>query len=519
MRKLLLLAVLTAFGLGSFAEDTNYSPTLDVNFRTASGNTAWNTGYPISAADDGNTQFECNYFNGLFALQKYTVADLQNATKLVLTLYQAPSSGTDAIRVWSFPNNDWTADSGVDDMVGYATQAVGIAPRTSEGSLNTPLVEKGTWGANTLNPRPATFTISGTALATVKANASSDGTFTLMLTDGNLTSASNRKYLTSNSANGDGVPTITATIETPTVMMNGVGYSTLEEAFDAAVAAEQDATIEVSADQKLTKRQTLNKAISLTIVPTQDITIKGPKNTMWFLVNVSNATLSIGSKDHKITLDGIGDDHSTNNCHVTRRENGSKLYLTNIEFNNFTLGANNLIGCKNAGGGIYIEDIAINNCSTTGNGLIENLREANDALYLKGFLNVGTDCQGTTIYTAKNRIRMGDPDGTSMYGDFTATNVITIGTADDNYAEGTLLIVKVGSEYANKFQPAKEGWYFERNANNGDMKLTQTEPTGIDAVKGETTVNDGVYYNLAGQRVENPAKGVYIVNGKKVIKK
>ena len=41
--------------------------------------------------------------------------------------------------------------------------------------------------------------------------------------------------------------------------------------------------------------------------------------------------------------------------------------------------------------------------------------------------------------------------------------------------------------------------------------------TGIEAVE-QTTV-DGVYYNLAGQRVAQPAKGLYIVNGKKVILK
>ena len=42
--------------------------------------------------------------------------------------------------------------------------------------------------------------------------------------------------------------------------------------------------------------------------------------------------------------------------------------------------------------------------------------------------------------------------------------------------------------------------------------------TGIEAVK---TVNNGdnIYYNLSGQRVAQPGKGLYIVNGKKVIVK
>ena len=42
------------------------------------------------------------------------------------------------------------------------------------------------------------------------------------------------------------------------------------------------------------------------------------------------------------------------------------------------------------------------------------------------------------------------------------------------------------------------------------------ETTGIDAVKQEVKANE-VFFNLAGQRVAQPTKGLYIVNGKKVI--
>ena len=41
--------------------------------------------------------------------------------------------------------------------------------------------------------------------------------------------------------------------------------------------------------------------------------------------------------------------------------------------------------------------------------------------------------------------------------------------------------------------------------------------TGINAVNGEEFKVSGEYYNLAGQRVAQPTKGLYIVNGKKVI--
>ena len=62
---------------------------------------------------------------------------------------------------------------------------------------------------------------------------------------------------------------------------------------------------------------------------------------------------------------------------------------------------------------------------------------------------------------------------------------------------------------------------------------TDITPTGTNAARlaiifddGQTTsinsaqerkVEDGIYYNLSGQRVQNPSKGLYIVNGKKVV--
>ena len=41
--------------------------------------------------------------------------------------------------------------------------------------------------------------------------------------------------------------------------------------------------------------------------------------------------------------------------------------------------------------------------------------------------------------------------------------------------------------------------------------------TSIESVVKKAESNDALYYNLQGQRVENPTKGLYIVNGKKVI--
>ena len=49
------------------------------------------------------------------------------------------------------------------------------------------------------------------------------------------------------------------------------------------------------------------------------------------------------------------------------------------------------------------------------------------------------------------------------------------------------------------------------------MSFDFGETTGINAVNGSELKVNGEYYNLNGQRVANPTKGLYIVNGKKVV--
>lgn len=41
--------------------------------------------------------------------------------------------------------------------------------------------------------------------------------------------------------------------------------------------------------------------------------------------------------------------------------------------------------------------------------------------------------------------------------------------------------------------------------------------TGIEDVEEQVRPNDGVIYDLHGRVVKNPGKGIYIVNGKKVL--
>jgi hypothetical protein len=58
----------------------------------------------------------------------------------------------------------------------------------------------------------------------------------------------------------------------------------------------------------------------------------------------------------------------------------------------------------------------------------------------------------------------------------------------------------------------------QQKEETGDPRwLTYYEPTGISNVKAD--VEEGAWYTIQGVRVEQPTKGVFIHNGKKVVVK
>ena len=512
---LLSLALLSGL-MTAWAAEKTYSPVLDVNFRTAAGNTSWQT--VKNAAEEGNTDFELTSTAGFFALQKYTVSDLQNATKLVLTMTVGSKSGVDAVRLWSLPLTDWTAESGIDDIYPKVKEMLGIDLRATEGEANQPLVKAAKVADS--SPAQATWTITGAALATIKANAASDGTFTLLLTNDNLTNTNNkRSYLSSNEANAEANrPVLVATIETPAVInkATGAGYSTLKEAFEAAVSAGTDAELEVSEDQTLSGRLTLNKEMTLTITPTKDITIKGHTNQMWFLVNTNKAVLNIGGEDHTITLDG--QNKAFGAYDVTKYENSATIALTNVVFQNFDMNNNGaLVGSKANEGQMILDRVTFKNCKNPKLAFIDKQRVTNDRLVLKGYLNIEADCEGTAIYAASEtktsgttgRIKVDDSS-------FTASQPITIewpGTKD----EGIIVVIGTTAASAKLFQLTDTEWKLERKSSNGDLYMTKApvlEPFSLEPVHYDYT-HPGLLHTAAditrvkGLLGEEPFKSAY----------
>lgn len=72
--------------------------------------------------------------------------------------------------------------------------------------------------------------------------------------------------------------------------------------------------------------------------------------------------------------------------------------------------------------------------------------------------------------------------------------------------------VKVGTAI-----PAGKGYLTVETTNAARFLSFGFDATGISEVKAAATENNGEIYNLNGQRVAAPSKGLYIMNGKKVI--
>lgn len=117
---------------------------------------------------------------------------------------------------------------------------------------------------------------------------------------------------------------------------------------------------------------------------------------------------------------------------------------------------------------------------------------------------------------------------TATTGSGTHTVGALVGTyADNTSAEGNYVLYaddtheigfyKAGTDVtidANRAYLKADGGSLSRLS----IAFSDDETTGIDSVvKQDTKTADNVYYNLSGQRVANPSKGLYIVNGKKVI--
>ena len=108
-----------------------------------------------------------------------------------------------------------------------------------------------------------------------------------------------------------------------------------------------------------------------------------------------------------------------------------------------------------------------------------------------------SDARGVKLFLDDNELT--DPEGAAV-------------SAPKTYTEQTWQVPVVDSEVVNIVVKNTNGChiYFI------DAEIGESGTTGINTVETSTVANDAIY-NLAGQRVAQPAKGLFIINGKKVV--
>ena len=74
-------------------------------------------------------------------------------------------------------------------------------------------------------------------------------------------------------------------------------------------------------------------------------------------------------------------------------------------------------------------------------------------------------------------------------------------------------------QYGGNNVPARKAYFTVSSSANASLFniVFDDDASAIKSVNGEEFTVNGSVYDLQGRKVENPKKGLYIVNGKKVV--
>ena len=417
--KQFLLTLLLLLGGTSFAWAEKFSPEAEILYRTNGDNTDWNSGFP-KVASESNYTFEANYNAGIVGLQRYTVDDLANVSKLTLYLTGDKSHGTDALAIWSYPNNDWDASTSAATIAANVESTVGIALHASEGTFSSTYLLKDQHTGSTSgtgdeeNIRFRRFEITGAALDVLKSRATGNS-FTLLITPktSELLKGS-RRWFSNGHTTEAYRPYIVATYSNAAVM-NGVGYTTLNAAIDAAPTDGTETTITLNHDITITGRcNVTSSGKNVTVVPARaGITISSTINNSILLLCNGGGTLTVGCDEYELTIDGSNVTNSSNHVEAS----GGKTTIKNVRFRNCVTSSTMGVVCHKSGGEIHLLNVTFQDCSTTqsGRGIVF---AGSTGLHLEGSITF-ENCNEYNFYQENGRYLNVGYIGSSQVAPFT----------------------------------------------------------------------------------------------------
>ncbi len=96
------------------------------------------------------------------------------------------------------------------------------------------------------------------------------------------------------------------------------------------------------------------------------------------------------------------------------------------------------------------------------------------------------------------------------------TSIVSHIAADDLFSPGDYAFDNVDKSACTLYVPKGAKAAYAATDQWWDFRIEELESTDIENVVPELSFDAPVYYDLSGRRVENPTRGIYIVNGKKV---
>ncbi len=111
--------------------------------------------------------------------------------------------------------------------------------------------------------------------------------------------------------------------------------------------------------------------------------------------------------------------------------------------------------------------------------------------------------------------------GEEEYGWVPPTNVVKFTLETPVTAAGVYtFVIPAGTVYNEMFYPESDDFGVEWGAlYNPEVRLTYTVVANADGIENLTVNGKAEIYSLDGRKVKNPTKGIYLINGKKVVVK
>lgn len=151
------------------------------------------------------------------------------------------------------------------------------------------------------------------------------------------------------------------------------------------------------------------------------------------------------------------------------------------------------------------------------------LNNVGQTIYIDDIKVEGPMVNGMGVRTVADNSLTGDVVVTGVIGKGSYQNTWSGDWHPETYDDYALLAAKLSANAETLDVRGAGRWDEDWNvirAKCPDIKiiLSDDDVTGIEAIENNKSDKD-VYYNLAGQRVLKPSKGLYIVNGRKIMLK